>query len=95
MRTLECIRFRSCVPCGRNLARHLFDRFSSKAKFRRVSMTVWLDNELPGDLCVQLEREIERGASENVDDLGLSIEKVLNEHGLVDRRILVSADEKD
>lgn len=57
MRTIECIRFRSCQPIGQTLAKQLLDNFNQKARSQGLLMTVWLDKELSGDLSVHLEKE--------------------------------------
>ncbi len=93
MRTIECIRFRSCQPIGQTLARHLLDNFLEKARSQGVLMTVWLDQELLGDLCVHLEQGTNQGTKQQHSSLGLSIEQLLEHHGLVSRRLLVSAAE--
>ena len=95
MHTIECIRFRSCQPIGRKLAKHLFDSFSTKARSQGLLMTVWLDSELSGDLCVHLEQKHSHGGEDHYSPIGLSIEKELDIHGLVTRHLLVSASEKD
>jgi hypothetical protein len=95
MRTIECIRFRSCQPIGQMLAKHLLDQFSSEARSRGLKMTVWLDNELPGDLCVHLEYERCGGKEEQSGSIGLAVEQMLETQGLVSRRVLLSASEID
>jgi hypothetical protein len=95
MRTIECIRFRSCQPIGQTLAKQLLKKFNKNARSQGVLMTVWLDKELSGDLCVHLEQTGNHGAKQKHSSLGLSIEQMLEHHGLVSRRLLVSAAEKD
>jgi hypothetical protein len=93
MRTIECIRFRSCQPIGQTLAKQLFENFDQRARSQGLLMTVWLDRELSGDLSVHLEKRDTRQAKQQYSLLGLSIEQMLAHHGLVSRRLLVSADE--
>jgi hypothetical protein len=93
MRTIECIRFRSCQPIGQTLAKQLLENFSQKARSQGLLMTVWLDRELSGDLSVHLERRDIHEANQPYSSLGLSIEQMLEHHGLVSRRLLVSAAE--
>ncbi len=91
MRTIECIRFRSCQPIGQTLAKQLFENFNQKARSQGLLMTVWLDEELSGDLSVHLEKRENHEAKQQYSSLGLSIEQMLEHHGLVSRRLLVSA----
>ena len=91
MRTIECIRFRSCQPIGQALAKQLFEYFNQKARSQGLLMTVWLDKELSGDLSVHLEKRETHEAKQQYSSLGLSIEQMLEHHGLVSRRLLVSA----
>jgi hypothetical protein len=91
MRTIEYIRFRSCQPIGQSLAKQLLESFDPKARSQGLSMTVWLDKELSGDLSVHLEKKDTHEAKQNYSSLGLSIEQMLEDHGLVSRRLLVSA----
>ena len=94
MHTIECIRFRSCQPIGQTLAKQLLENFNQKARSQGLLMTVWLDKELSGDLSVHLEKRGNHGAKQQYSSLGLSIEQMLEHHGLVSRRLLVSAAEK-
>ena len=91
MRTIECIRFRSCQPIGQTLATQLLENFNQKAQSQGLLMTVWLDTELSGDLSVHLEKRDAHETKQQYSSLGLSIEQVLEHHGLVSRRLLVSA----
>ena len=91
MRTIECIRFRSCKPIGQKLARQLLENFDQRARSQGLLMTVWLDKELSGDLSVHLEKRETDEAKQQYSSLGLSIEQMLEHHGLVSRRLLVSA----
>jgi hypothetical protein len=91
MRTIECIRFRSCQPIGQRLAEQLLASFHQKARSQGLLMTVWLDKELSGDLSVHLEKKDTHEAKLNYSSLGMSIEQMLEDHGLVSRRLLVSA----
>jgi len=93
MRTIECIRFRSCQPIGQTLAKQLLENFNEKARSQGIFMTVWLDKELSGDLCVHLEQRGKTGLTQQYSSVGLSIEQMLEHHGLVSRRLLVSAAE--
>jgi hypothetical protein len=83
MRTLETIRFRSCQPIGQMLAKYLHDNFYEKARSHGILMTIWLDKELSGDLYVHLENKPNHGTKQQDNQLGLSIEKELETHGLV------------
>ena len=94
MRTIECIRFRSCQPIGQALAKQLFEYFNQKARSQGLLMTVWLDKELSGDLSVHLEKRDAHETNQQYSSLGLSIEQMLEHHGLVSRRVLVLATEK-
>ncbi|MGD8703704.1 MAG: hypothetical protein PVH26_14805 [Desulfosarcina sp.] len=94
MRTIECIRFRSCQPIGQTLAEQLLASFHQKARSQGLLMTVWLDKELSGDLSVHLEKKDTHEAKQNYSSLGMSIEQMLEDHGLVSRRLLVSAIDK-
>ena len=91
MRTIECIRFRSCQPIGQTLAKQLLENFNQKARSQGLLMSVWLDKELSGDLSVHLEKREAQEAKQQYSPLGLSIEQMLERHGLVSRRLLVSA----
>jgi hypothetical protein len=91
MRTIECIRFRSCQPIGQTLAKQLLENFNQKARSQGLLMTVWLDKELSGDLSVHLEKRETHEAKQQYSSFGLSIEQMLEHHGLVSRRLLVSA----
>jgi hypothetical protein len=93
MHTIECIRFRSCRPVGQALAEKLFESFKEEAQSQGFLMTVWLDNELSGDLSVHLEKKGNIGVKQQQSSLGMSIEQMLQPHGLVSRRLMVSADE--
>lgn len=90
MHTIECIRFRSCRPIGKTLAKKLFETFNQQARSQGFLMTVWLDSELSGDLSVHLEKRETHGAKQQYSSLGLSIEQMLEHHGLVSKRLLVS-----
>jgi len=94
MRTIECIRFRSCQPIGQTLAEQLLASFHQKARSQGLLMTVWLDKELSGDLSVHLEKKDTHESKQNYSSLGMSIEQMLEDHGLVSRRLLVSAIDK-
>ncbi|MGD9136216.1 MAG: hypothetical protein PVH42_05620 [Desulfobacterales bacterium] len=94
MRTIECIRFRSCQPIGQTLAKQLLENFYQNARSQGLLMTVWLDKELSGDLNVHLEQSSSHATNQQYSLLGLSIEQMLEHHGLVSRRLLVSATEK-
>jgi hypothetical protein len=94
MRTIECIRFRSCQPIGQTLAKQLLDNFNQKARSQGLLMTVWLDKELSGDLSVHLEKRDTHEAKHQYSSIGLSIEQMLEHHGLVSRRLLISATER-
>ena len=91
MRTIECIRFRSCQPIGQTLAKQLLENFNQKARSQGLLMTVWLDKELSGDLSVHLEKRETHETKQQYSSLGLSIEQMLEHHGLVSRRLLISA----
>jgi hypothetical protein len=93
MHTIECIRFRSCQPIGQKMAKQLLEQFSQEAGSQGLLMTVWLDKELSGDLSVHLEKRDTNDAAYQHSSLGLSIEQMLEHHGLVSRRLLVSAAE--
>ena len=93
MRTIECIRFRSCQPIGQTLAKQLFENFNQKARSQGILMTVWLDRELSSDLSVHLEKTDTHEAKHQYSSLGLSIEQMLDHHGLVSRRLLILAAE--
>ena len=90
MRTIECIRFRSCQPIGQTLAKQLLEQFRNRARSQGILMTVWLDKELSGDLSVHLENRDAHRSWDHNSSLGPSIEQMLEHHGLVSRRILVS-----
>ncbi|MGD8543174.1 MAG: hypothetical protein PVI27_08835 [Desulfobacteraceae bacterium] len=94
MRAIECIRFRSCKPIGQALANQLLENFYQKARSQGLSMTVWLDRELSGDLSVHLEKRGIHETNQQYSSLGLSIEQMLEHHGLVSKRLLVLAAEK-
>ena len=91
MRTLECIRFRSGQPIGQKLAKRLLDTFQENALSQGILMTVWLDRDLLGDLCVHLENKPKHGANQQESSLGLSIEQALETYGIVSRQRLVLA----
>ena len=95
MRTIECIRFRSCQPIGEKMAKQLLQNFDQKAQSQGLLMTVWLDKELPSDLNVHLEKRDTHEAKHQHSSLGLSIEQMLEPHGLVSRQFLVSASVND
>lgn len=90
MRKIECIRFRSCQPIGQTLAKQLIENFDEKARSQGFLMTVWLDKELSGDLNVHLEQSNDHEEKQHYSSLGLTIEQMLEHHGLVSRRLLVS-----
>jgi hypothetical protein len=90
MQTIECIRFRSCQPIGQTLARQILEDFNEKAQSQGFLMTVWLDKELSGDLNVHLEQSSDYKENQKYSSLGLTIEQMLENHGLVSRRLLVS-----
>ena len=92
MRKLECIQFRSCRPIGRALASHLVELFAEKARSDDIEMTLWLDDELPGDLRVHLENKRRDTVNASLGQLGMQIEQVLQSQGLVSRRRLVSSE---
>lgn len=91
MRFIECIRFRSCSPAGKMLAKDLMVHFSAEARSQGVRMTVWLDEALAGDLCVHLEHEGPLEHNRPKSSIGISIERYLGDHGLITRRLLTSA----
>ncbi len=93
MRIMECIEFRSCRPIGRTLAAHLVDLFSEEARSHYIKMTFWLDDELPGDLRVHLESKRRDDVNAPLGPLGMQIEQVLENQGLVSRRRLISVAE--
>jgi hypothetical protein len=76
------------------LAEQLLASFHQKARSQGLLMTVWLDKELSGDLSVHLEKKDTHEAKQNYSSLGMSIEQMLEDHGLVSRRLLVSAIDK-
>lgn len=94
MRKKECIRFRSCRPVGRMLAEQLMGTYAAEARSMGIEMTVWLDEDLAGDLCVHLKYEGTRETSGRSRSIGLSIEQLLSKHGLVTRRLRVMASER-
>lgn len=91
MHTLECIRFRFCQPIGNQLASHLLDTFFEGARSLGILMTVWVDRDLSGDLCVHLENNTKNGVRQQDNPIGVSIEKESETYGLVSRQRLVLA----
>ncbi len=90
MSTIECIRLRSCRPNGEMLAKILLDTFYETARSQGFSMTVWLDRELAGDLFVHLEKRQDNATNHEQNSLSLAISQMLERHGLVSRRFLIS-----
>lgn len=91
---MECIQFRSCRPIGRALAAQLVELFSEEARFNGIMMTLWLDDELPGDLRVHLENMRRDHVNAFASHLGMRIEHLLEAQGLVSRRRLIAATEQ-
>lgn len=95
MRTMESIQFRCCRPLGRTLAGQLLELFHKEALSSGIHMTLWLDEELPGDLRVHLENNRREDADSSLGHLGMRIEQVLEKQGLVSRRRLIEAAENE
>jgi hypothetical protein len=54
-------------------------------------MTLWLDEELAGDLRVHLEKQGADQVDASLRHMGRRIEQMLESQGLVSRRSLISA----
>jgi hypothetical protein len=71
----------------------LLDLFSGEARSDGIEMSFWLDDELPGDLRIHLESKHRDDEDSRLAHLGMRIEQVLENQGLVSRRRLISAEE--
>jgi hypothetical protein len=72
----------------------LVDLFSEEARSKGIDMTLWVDSELPGDLRIHLENKRKGVINEHLSVLGMRIEQVLANQGLVSRRRLMAAEEE-